>query len=234
MLAELSAVGVARCSLLVVPNYHYNGSSLGEPSFVEWLRALERQGHEIVVHGFYHQRARREGESARRKFITRIYTADEGEFYDLEYEAALPLMQRAKEDFAAHGFRPSGFIAPAWLLGADAERAAIDAGFGYTTTLRGVRDLGSRREFVSQSLVYSTRSAWRRAVSLWWNQMLFRRLRNNPLLRLGLHPPDLRYEAVWRQIISVTVTALSDRRCVTYENWLAQHAAVRDSHSALV
>ncbi len=234
MLTELSALGIARCSLLVVPNYHHLGSSLGDPSFVEWLRALERLGHEIVIHGFNHQRPRREGESAHRKFITRIYTADEGEFYDLEYETALWLMQEAKEDFAAHGFRPGGFIAPAWLLGAEAERAAIDAGFRYTTTLRGVRDFASGREFLSQSLVYSTRSGWRRALSLRWNRILFRRLRNDRLLRIGLHPPDLRCEAVWRQITSLVVKALGNRQPVTYENWLAQYAAVRDSHSALV
>ena len=38
---------------------------------------------------------------------------------------------------------PRGFIAPAWLLGAAAERAAADAEMEYTTRLTGVRDLRS-------------------------------------------------------------------------------------------
>ena len=62
-----------------------------------------------------------------------FYTADEGEFFDLSYATALDLIRDAQHDFAAHGFRPSGFIAPAWLIGAEAERAAIDAGMTYTT-----------------------------------------------------------------------------------------------------
>ncbi len=221
MLAQLARVGVPRCSLLVVPDYHRAGRSLGEPDFTAWLRELSAQGHEIVIHGFYHERARRAGESARQKVVTRVYTADEGEFYDLDYEKASRLLREAKNEFAAHGFQPTGFIAPAWLLGAEAERAAIDAGFRYTTTLRGVRDLASGEEFLSQALVYSVRSDWRCAVSLFWNRTLFRRLTRNPLLRLGLHPPDLDHPGIWRQINALLAKALSDRQPTTYQNWLA-------------
>jgi hypothetical protein len=159
--------------------------------------------------------------------ITRVYTADEGEFYDLDYEEALRLLQEAQNEFAAHGFCPSGFIAPAWLLGSEAERAAIDAGFRYTTSLRGVRDFLSGEEFISQSLVYSTRSDWRCALSLFWNRMLFRRLSRNPLLRLSLHPPDIDHPGIWRQILALTRRALRDRRSTTYQEWLGQESGLR-------
>lgn len=227
MLAPLGRLGVQCCSLLVVPDYHRSGSSLGEPEFVSWLQELQAQGHEVVLHGFYHQRARRGGESARKKMITRVYTADEGEFYDLNYEAALRLLRETQKQFAAHGFHPVGFIAPAWLLGAEARRAVIEAGFRYTTTLSGVHDLEADEEFLSQSLVYSVRSDWRCAVSLFWNRTLFRRLMRNPLLRLGLHPPDIDHPGIWRQIESLTARALRDRQPMTYQDWLAQHCAAR-------
>ena len=42
-----------------------------------------------------------------------------------------------------------GLIAPAWLLGAEAERAVIDAGMSYTTTLRTVRDFASAEPFLA-------------------------------------------------------------------------------------
>ena len=129
--------------------------------------------------------------TTRAKIVTRIYTADEGEFFDLGYDEALRLIQNAREDFETHGFHPTGFIAPAWLLGEEAERAVIDAGMSYTTTLRTVRDFGGNRTIPSQSLVYSVRSGWRRLSSLAWNRSLFRRLTTNPLLRLGIHPPDI-------------------------------------------
>ena len=233
MLAQLGRAGVSSCSLLVVPDYHRTGRSLGDLAFAGWLRELPTQGHEIVIHGFYHQRARRAGESAWQKFISRIYTADEGEFYDIDYEAALRLMRGAQQEFAAHGFRPTGFIAPAWLLSAEAERAAIDAGFRYTTTLRGVRDFAFGEEILSQSLVYSVRSPWRCAVSLGWNRMLFRRLTKNPLLRLGLHPPDINHPRIWHQIHTLVGRALRDRRPTTYEDWLDEKSAITNQPSAI-
>jgi len=226
IVTQLVQSGVVRCSLLVVPDYHHLGHSLGD-DFATWLRELEQEGHEIVIHGFYHQRVRRVGQSARQKLLTSVYTADEGEFFDLDYDQALRLLRKAQREFAARDFHPVGFIAPAWLLGADARRAVIDAGFRYTTTLRAVSDLGAGSEFISQSLVYSTRSKWRRVLSLGWNRTLFSCLTSNPLLRLGIHPPDIEHEAIWRQIRGVVDAALRDRRAATYRSWLAEHSSTR-------
>ena len=228
MIAQLVRLGVPSCSLLVVPDYHRRGPSLGEPAFVEWLQSLAAVGHEIVIHGFYHERARGAGESPRKKFVTRVYTADEGEFYDLDYAEAAQHMGRAKKEFAEHDLNPTGFIAPAWLLGRDARRAAIDAGFRYTTTLRSVDDFSTGEKFMSQSLVYSVRSAWRRVVSLYWNRMLFLRLTQNPLLRIGLHPPDIHHEKIWRQVGTLVREALLDRESTTYQGWL-DGQSIRDA-----
>ena len=227
ILAELARHQVHACSLLVVPDYHRQGRSLADPGFRSWLYELAVDGHEIVIHGFFHERARRTGEKAGAKIVTRFYTADEGEFFDLGYDEALRLIQEARDEFETHGFHPMGFIAPAWLLGAEAERAVIDAGMSYTTTLRTVRDFGSNRIIPSQSLVYSVRSGWRRVSSLAWNRSLSRRLTTNPLLRLGIHPPDLDHRAIWGQITALIARALRDREVATYQAWLAQHSAIR-------
>ena len=194
---------------------------------------METLGHEIVIHGFFHERARRENETVREKLVTRFYTADEGEFFDLSYTTGLDLIRDAQHDFATHGFRPSGFIAPAWLLGVEAERAAIDAGMTYTTTLRAVRDFVTRREFASQSLVYSVRNGWRRAASLVWNRWLFARLTTNELLRLSVHPPDITHPAIWRQILKVVDKAARSRKPVTYRAWLGGKSAIRNPQSAI-
>lgn len=224
IIREITRLGVTVCSLLVVPDYHHQGRSLADPTFREWLQEMEQRGHEIVLHGFFHERARQPNESIREKLVTRFYTADEGEFYDLEYAEAARLIREAESDFRANGFRPRGFIAPAWLLSAEAERAAIDAGMSYTTTLRSVRDFDARQTIASQSLVYSVRSSWRRGVSLGWNRWLFARLTNNPLLRLSLHPPDISHPAVWRQICGIITEALRNREVTTYEQWLENSA----------
>jgi uncharacterized protein len=234
ILARLASHSVEVCSLLVVLDYHREGRSLADPGFRSWLHELAANGHEIVIHGFFHQRARGRDENIRAKLVTRVYTMDEGEFFDLGYDEALRLIQNALEDFARNGFHPIGFIAPAWLLGAEAERAVIDAGLSYTTTIRTVRDFGGGRIITSQSLVYSVRSRWRRVSSLAWNRSLFRRLTTNPLLRLGIHPPDIAHPRVWQQIEAIVEEALLDRRATTYRELLCSQSAVDKQKSEMV
>jgi predicted deacetylase len=113
-----------------------------------------------------------------------------------------------------------GFIAPAWLLGKEAEQAARNIGFAYTTRLGGVLDLRSGEGTRSQSLVYSPRSAWRRKVSLAWNAFLAARLRKNPLARLGLHPPDWKHEAIKTQALRLARELAADRRVIRYRDWV--------------
>jgi hypothetical protein len=221
---QVAALGVSARALLVVPDYHRQGRSMADENFCAWLREWANGGDEIVIHGFFHERARRPNESAREKLITRFYTADEAEFFDLKYADARRLIEEAQDEFAGKGFAARGFVAPAWLLGAEAERAAIDAGMNYTTTLRTVRDFNAREMIASQSLVYSVRSEWRRGISLGWNRWLFARLTNNPLLRISLHPPDISHPKIWEQIRELIARALRDRKPMTYEAYLARAA----------
>ncbi len=64
---SLSRHRVPVCSLLVVPNYHHGGSFAEDRGFVRWLQDFEAQGHEIVIHGYFHERPRRNGENLRRE-----------------------------------------------------------------------------------------------------------------------------------------------------------------------
>ncbi len=141
MLGELAAWGVARTSLLVIPDHHHRGHMLADAGFCRWLEGLAAQGHELVVHGYYHQRETRAGETWRERFTTRVYTAGEGEFYDLSRDEATARLARAQEDFRQlDAPAPTGFIAPAWLLADAASDAVREAGFRYTTYLTGVQD----------------------------------------------------------------------------------------------
>jgi len=222
IITRLTRCGVPVCSLLVVPDYNHNGSSLADRGFLQWLRDLEGAGHEIVIHGYFHQRPRSDQETLSGKLITRRYTRDEGEFYDLGYDEAWRRITRARDDFTAAGLKPRGFIAPAWLLGAEAERAAADAEMEYTTRLTTVRDLRTGQSFSSRSLVYSVRSPWRRVASLAWNGAMARLLSEAPLLRLGLHPPDLNHAEIWNQITRLVDGFAESREPTTYRDWIAE------------
>lgn len=208
-------------SLLVVPDYHRTGAAVANREFVQWLRDLESAGHEIVIHGYTHERERRPNETLRAKLITRSYTSDEGEFYDLDYAEALRRISRARDEFTSAGLKPRGFIAPAWLLSEEAERAAADAEMEYTTRLTSVLDLRTNACFRARSLVYSVRSGWRRAASLAWNAASAKMLARAPLLRLSIHPPDFEHAEIWRQIGRVVDELMEVRTPTTYRDWIA-------------
>ena len=224
---ELTQKGIRHCSLLVVPDYHRQGASMQNRQFVVWLRNLEATGHEIVIHGYFHERSQRARETFFEKFVTRIYTQGEGEFYDLGYDEALRRIKTARDDFHSAGLNPRGFVAPAWLLSSGAERAARDAEMEYTTRLRTVRDLRSGETFPVRSLVYSVRNGWRRATSLAWNATLSRVLRDDPLVRLSIHPPDLSHPTIWRQIVDIISKMTPFRMPTTYQDWIADQRVKR-------
>jgi hypothetical protein len=227
VISELTAKGIRHSSLLVVPDYHRQGASMKDRSFVSWLRNLEAAGNEIIIHGYFHERPRRVSETFLQKFVTQIYTQGEGEFYDLEYDEAFRRIKTAREEFLANGLKPRGFVAPAWLLSGEGERAARDAEMEYTTRLRTVRDLRSGETFPARSLVYSVRNNWRRAVSLAWNAALSRALESKPLVRLSIHPPDFSHPTIWRQIVDL-ISGMNGRRTpTTYQDWIADQRLKR-------
>ncbi len=225
ILTELARRGVPHCSLLVIPDHHRRGHMREDPAFVAWLREQAGLDHEIVIHGYYHQRTRRPGESFWDQIATRLYTADEGEFYDLDRAGAAELVTLARDDFREMGLSPTGFIAPAWLLSAQAEEALRELRISYTTRLASVADLEDGFVHRSQSLVWSVRSGWRRRTSLLWNAFLFRRLTASPLLRISIHPVDLRHAKIWQQIGELVARALADREPLTYHAWLLRQRA---------
>jgi len=228
ILTDLKSAGVRVTSLLVVPDYHHRGKSVDDASFASWLRDLEADGHEIVIHGYFHDRPRRDSEGMREKFLTHVYTQDEAEFFDLEYDEAFARITQARDEFRGARLSPIGFIAPAWLVNSEGERAARDADMQYTTRIATVIDLLTGEREPSRALVYSTRSAWRRAASLSWNAALARRLTVAQLVRLSIHPPDIESGNIWKQIIRLTCRFSRTRKATTYRDWISEERVTRN------
>jgi predicted deacetylase len=220
ILSDLDEIGIKTTSLLVIPDHHRRGKLLPGDATTPWLHQKNDQGHEIVLHGYYHQRLSTKSANPVHELVATRYTAGEGEFYDIDYPTATDLLRKGLQCFHECGFYPKGFIAPAWLLGNEAARAVAEAGFEYTTRIGKVIDLTTGWEISSRSLVYSVRSGWRRSMSLIWNFCLNQCLARTPLLRVGLHPPDWRYPAIRKQILQLLSRALADRQPMTYETWL--------------
>jgi predicted deacetylase len=231
LLRDIAHRGVRVCSLLVVPDYHHQGNFLQDRQFTAWLRDLEGHGHEIVIHGYFHQRPSRPNESVIDKLVTRFYTQREGEFYDLDYAEAYRRINTARKEFLEAGLTPRGFIAPAWLLSAEAEQAVRDAELEYTTRLRTVRDVRHHATFAARSLVYSVHSGWRRAASLAWNSAVREFTRTNPLARVSVHPPDRKYPRVWRHVLDSITSMQRNRTATTYRDWVAEQRVLSRENS---
>ena len=222
ILDDLLAMGVQTTSLLVIPDHHHRGLISNDPGFSAWLREKCQAGHEAVVHGFYHLREGREADGPWKRLVTRSYTAGEGEFYDLDEAAAGKLLSAGRTAFEICGVPYCGFIAPAWLLGVEAEAAVRQSGFAYTTRIATVNDFLKNRTHDSRSLVWSVRAGWRRACSIVWNAALDQASKAAPLLRVGIHPPDWDHPRIRKQILQIIGKALARRKAMTYAAWLHQ------------
>ena len=220
ILAQLRELGIGKASLLVIPNHHQRAPIAGNSGFQSWLTRMIEGGHEPVLHGYFHQRKKQNAESLRTKWTTEIYTAGEGEFFDLSTMEASMRAQRGLEDLAFLPRKVVGFIAPAWLLGANAELAIRKLGFLYTTRLDRVQTFGRTADIRSQSLVWSTRAPWRAMTSLLWNRCLAFGLARSPLIRIGIHPSDLQNSAVWEQVRRLAAATRRSRNCLTYAEFV--------------
>jgi predicted deacetylase len=230
MLADLAGVGVERVSLLVIPNRHGADPSFAHTGFCRWLRDCREQGHELILHGYFHRRLSTMEHGWWGRMISRQYTAGEGEFFDLEQGQAAELLERGRREMVeAVGEPVRGFVAPAWLMGEGTRRALCEdhAGlFSHTTTVGGIWDLERGLFYPSQSLCYSVRAAWRRGCSLVWNLLLAHWLEAAPCVRLGLHPPDWDFPAIRRQILRLAESALAGRPAIPYDQWISRQRSL--------
>jgi len=222
ILRRLEEIGVPRCSLLVVPAHHRRPDSDRDKAFVAFLQQCVRAGHEVVLHGYTHSDDRETYSSLRDFWVSRVYTAREGEFFQLDGETARSKLVAGMKMLKRMKTPATGFIAPAWLLSAEAEKVLVELGFDYTVRVGSLKDLRNGKEVLSRSMVYSTRRVWRRFVSLAWNEMLGRQLAGAPLVRMSLHPTDHRYGMVWNHAIRWVGQFLTTHRPMTYGEFLGE------------
>jgi predicted deacetylase len=224
-IAFLAERGVTRSSILVVPAFHHSGSLARDKSFCGLVSDWQNAGHEIVLHGYFHDRQDSPPESLTTLFWTRLYTNREAEFLDLPLETARERLEKGRALFESLGWRSSGFVAPAWLMATGLTNLLAEMGFAYTTRLGEIIPLlpGVNRVKASQSLCYSTRAGWRRFASAVWNKHLFARLRETDLVRLSLHPRDLEFRLMRRQIDQILRASLKRGfQPTTYGDYVAR------------
>lgn len=213
----LRAVADLPLTWLVVPQYHRAG---GDAARMEagLERALAR-GDELVLHGFTHLDTAPRGPGLGERFLRGTYSI-EGEFAALPAVEAARRIQRGLDWFAERGWPVRGFVPPAWLMGEGAWEALHGFDFDYTTTwkhfhlLRG-GSRGSGSALLSPSLVYAARNRSGRLASPLLADLLALALARRPLIRLGLHPPDVRHPRLLRHAQATVERLLATHTALT-------------------
>ena len=214
LIARLERIAPMALTLLVVPHYR------GQPSnadFDRWLDARRQSGDELALHGLTHcDPGTPSGwiDHVRRRW----YTDGEGEFAALGIADATRRLNAGRRWFVHRGWPLRGFVPPAWLLGDGAWHALRRQPFDYTCTRTALLMLPQRDgdaaapALRARSIVYSTRAAWRRKVSLPWNRLVARIESGAPWMRFELHPGDVEHDAVCGAALGLIERAIAQGR----------------------
>lgn len=220
LLAVLDAHVGNRVAMLVVPNHWGDAPIVRGSPFATRLRAWASDGVEMFLHGFYH----RDGGShvaARDRFRAKFMTASEGEFLGLTRAQAADRIRDGRHLIEDVIGRPiDGFVAPAWLYGEGAREALQEAGVPLAEDHFRVWSPATGEKLASGPVItWASRTRTRLASSL----LAAAALRHAPLevLRVGVHPPDIRHPSLVRSIDRTFRAAAAKRRPARYSDLLA-------------
>lgn len=216
------ALGNVPMTWLVVPDFHRHDALDANPAFRQVLDARVARGDELALHGYYHDDQEPVPNTPRDWFMRRVYT-HEGEFYRLSREAALTRLHAGLEIFQRYDWPVHGFVAPAWLMSDGTRQALRELPLSYTSDPQHLYRLPDFSAIDAPGLVWSARSAWRRGLSKIVSDQREQRWREAPVIRLGLHPVDMRHRFSRDYWLRTLERLLADGRVpLTKIDWLAQ------------
>lgn len=201
-------------ALFVVPNWHGKWPLEKHPGFAGWLHSSVDNGAEILLHGERHDevgsvRQWRDGFRAFGK------TSNEGEFLTLDTSEATDRLSRGLRLLRTLELKPVGFVPPAWLARESTLDAAASLGLHVSEDASSVRILSRNERIASAAVRWSSRTNFRARASSVIAKARWELQRNNPLVRLALHPQDLNHP----------ITAASLHHEV--DRWLTRNHVVR-------
>ncbi|GAB3481272.1 DUF2334 domain-containing protein [Azotobacter salinestris] len=223
--AVVDALGNVPITWLVVPDFHHRQPLTGHPELRRKLDARLARGDELVLHGCHHCDDAPPPRNPKDWLMRRVYT-HEGEFYRLDQLQARQRLEQGMEMFRRCGWPLHGFVAPAWLMSEGTRLALRETPLRYTSDLRHLYRLPDFQAIDAPGLTWSARSRWRRGLSRLVCASLAARHRQAPLLRLGLHPVDMRHDYSRHYWVELLVRLLEEgRQPLTKIGWLGRQSA---------
>ncbi|PYB99045.1 DUF2334 domain-containing protein [Pseudomonas koreensis] len=218
----VDVLGDVPMTWLVVPDFHRQDALDANPAFRRVLDARVARGDELALHGYYHDDQEPLPNNPRDWFMRRVYT-HEGEFYRLSREAALARLHAGLEMFQRYDWPVQGFVAPAWLMSDGTRQALRELPLSYTSDPQHLYRLPDFSAIAAPGLVWSARSAWRRGLSKIVSEQREQRWREASVIRLGLHPVDMRHRFSRDYWLHTLQRLLAEGRMpLTKIDWLAR------------
>ena len=220
--AAVDALGQVPMTWLVVPDFHRHNALNAHPAFRRLLDERVARGDELALHGYFHDDQEPGPTTPRDWFMRRVYT-HEGEFYRLSRESALARLRAGIDVFQRYDWPLHGFVAPAWLMSDGTRQALRELPLSYTSDPQHLYRLPEFTAINAPGLVWSARSAWRRGLSKLVCEQREQRWCQAPVIRLGLHPVDMRYRFSRDYWLKTLERLLAEGRVpMTKIDWLAQ------------
>lgn len=187
-------------SILVIPEFHHGLGVEASPESLRCLEKWQKEGHDLAVHGYFHDR---KGLPKSSWFWTRLYTDQEAEFFQMNPIEAESRVDRALAIWRRQGWAAKGFVAPGWLHMPSTEAILRTKGFAYTCRLTEVVHLAGGQKDRAWAGTYSLRSPWRKILARRWQPLWKAVWGGRSLVRLSLHPGDLEVSFVRDQVGSL-------------------------------
>ena len=216
-------LGVTHATYLVVPRYHGAYAIEAEHRFQAWCRAARPFAVRWCLHGYHHEEERTHGDSSFRNWISRqLLTAGEGEFLSLPERELNGRLDRGCEAFKACFCEcPTGFVAPAWLFNRSLIPVLRRRGFAWTEDHWRIYDLQRHTAINAPVVTWASRTFVRRWGSVLLAPALLHRWREQPVLRIAVHPFDFDDGRLVNSIREVLVKAMRHRALGGYTEVLA-------------
>jgi predicted deacetylase len=185
-------------ALLVVPSFHGKWPLARYPAFAARLRELKARGHEILLHGYFHQAPDTHPRGVSSFFSQRVMSAGEAEFAGISRDEGASRLGDGLAMLESLGLAADGFVAPAWQMKRWLLPLLAARGLRYTEDHLRVYDPVARRARASLVLNFASRTPARL-----WSSAAFVRLalpmRGLVPTRIAIHPGDMRHGVLVRE-----------------------------------
>jgi len=184
-IAFLESRTIAPIVLLIVPGQAWNAEQ------VRKLKHLQQKGYLLAGHGWAHRVERIVG--FRHTLHACLFSRNVAEHLALDSHSIAALITRCYDWFGEMGLNPPAlYVPPAWAMGSISRSQLRTLPFRYFEYFSGVYDGEMDRFYRSPLVGYEADRLWRAMPLRLWNGVNLALARRTGLLRIAIHPHDLR------------------------------------------